>query len=617
MRKSLVRAFMALAAILALTGCQTEPGPLPAPRVPLLTADEAATELAALEKVVPAKPKNPALAREWDNLHVYLRKAKFLHTSYRPSEYMLDKISRDIANAEQSFRAIQSGQPLPLVPGEREEGYYSDNDRSFQPFLRYLPPAATKGRPMPMVVYLHGYSPYLNLVNWADFPSNLVEFARAEGFCLVAPFGRSNTDFQGIGEQDVLNAMAEMEARYPIDKDRIILAGISMGGMGVWTIGAHYPDRFAGLLVLGGRGDYYFWKKEKRQDLPAYKQRLIDTEFAASLLPNLRNIPIFCAHGTDDSLVPVAEARHIIAAVQKINPNVVYTEITGEDHWIFETMFGRKETRQWMKTCRRRTPTEFTYRTYHPKYNQCYWISGMDLLRDTVPAEVAVRVVAGKLSIAAAGVRGIEISKDQMPRSIRDLPVAQSGKFHIRYDGPATLRAASGPVKEAFLSPFVFVFAGDTNNTNDLSQFRQRSAEWYQYAKALPRVAYEKGFSAQELASCNVFLFGEPEGSALIRAVLNASPIRVTADEYVVGVNKFPRKGNGLCFVYRSPWNAARLAVVQCGIPWGEGLGTNHRYDLLPDYIVYSSARDTDGSNHALCAGFWDEEWKIETKASP
>jgi dienelactone hydrolase len=225
--------------------------------------------------------------------------------------------------------------------------------------------------------------------------------------------------------------MTEMIQRYPIDEDRIILAGISMGGMGVWTIGAHHPDLFAGLLILAGRGDYYYWQNVNRDDLPAYKQRLIDTEFAASLLPNLKNISIFCAHGAKDPLVPVEEARHIVKAAMAAKLNIAYTELEGASHWIFEDMFGRKATRDWMKKRRRTTPSEFTYRTYHPKYNRCHWITGMDVLRTAAPAEVTARVANGEIVIEARGIRSLVVERDRMPRRLRGRPIVKQGRFDI------------------------------------------------------------------------------------------------------------------------------------------------------------------------------------------
>ena len=222
--------------------------------------------LAGLEARVPAKPDAPQLVPTWSNLNTALRKARFMLDHYRLTPYLLPLIDTELQTADNAVKSLTKGMLSRLQPGLLGEGYYSSIDDSFQPFLRYVPPQAAEGKKLPMIVFLHGYASYLDLVNWSSFPASLIAYAEQNGFYLVAPFGRSNTDFQGIGEQDVMRVIHEMEQRYGINSERIILSGISMGGMGVWTIGAHHPDRFAGLLVISGRGDYYFWQGVKPQD---------------------------------------------------------------------------------------------------------------------------------------------------------------------------------------------------------------------------------------------------------------------------------------------------------------------------------------------------------------
>ena len=466
-----------------------------------------------------------------------------------------------------------------------------------------------------MIVFLHGYSPWLNIVNWAYFSTSLVAFAEEEQLCLVAPFARSNTDFQGIGEQDVMNAIDQMEKRYSIDPDRIILAGYSMGGMGVWTIGAHYPDRFAGLLVICARGDYYFWHSVDRDSFPLYKRVLVDTDFAHSLLPNLKNIPVFCLHGALDMVIPVDEMRHMVSAVRTVNPGLQYVEEPEGFHSVGFSAFDRKDVRKWVLKCRRRIPPDFDYMTYHPKYNRCHWISMTDFRRAELPTTVSVRQERKKITISATGIKSVNVHRDRMPKKIRDAPVTAAGDLDIKYPEPGRQIPSPphpvGPVKEAFLSPFVAVFPASVTDKANQELLSGFAKDWYRFTKAWPRVAHEKTMTPKQLAKYNVFVFGNPETSPLVKKVIDTSPLDVTEDSFVVGERRFPRKDNGLYLVYRSPWNPGRLAVVQCGQLWGKTIPENHKFDFIPDYIVYSQKEDADNSNSALCAGFFDENWAL------
>ena len=601
--------------ITILTSCISEPPQ--EPTYPTFTAKDATDKLAFLtaRSTKPA-PANPELQANWANFQIYVRKASYLQRTYEISDFLLTKLSLEIFKAETVLTAINANEPTYLTTGEEEEGYYCDNDGSFQPFLRYLPKAIIKKKhKLPMIVMLHGYSPSLNIINWAYFPKDLIEFAEKEGFCLVAPFARGNTDFQGIGEQDVMNVIAEMEKRYNIDPDRIILAGHSMGGMGVWTIGAHYPDRFAGLMILSARGDYYFWQDIERDALPQYKRTLIDTDFASHLLPNLKHIPILCMHGALDMVVSVKEMRHMVKTVKKANQNLLYIEDPEGYHSAGSSAFEREDVRQWTRKRRRSLPTSFEYKTYHPKYNRYQWISMTEFNHSLLPATVSVRTVDNKIEISAVGIKSINIHRDRMPESLKNIPIVAIDKLEITYPeltgNNKKQHIVVGPVKEAFLSPFISIFPKNTSDKSAQLLLRRFVFDWYNFSKTYPRVAYEAGMTPDKLAKYNVFTFGNPQTNPLVKKIIRTSPIKITKDHFIVGEWKFPREGNGLYMTYKSPWNPSRLAVVQCGLPWGLGISENHKFDFIPDYIIYSAKKDYDGSNTALCAGFFDENWCI------
>src|SRR5207253_7539227 len=51
-------------------------------------------------------------------------------------------------------------------------------------------------------------------------------------------------------ERLAMACLEEGEGNYSVDKDRVVLAGLSYGGRGTWEIGARHRDRFAALVPV-------------------------------------------------------------------------------------------------------------------------------------------------------------------------------------------------------------------------------------------------------------------------------------------------------------------------------------------------------------------------------
>jgi predicted peptidase len=56
-------------------------------------------------------------------------------------------------------------------------------------------------------------------------------------------------------ERLAMAALDSVQANWSVDGDRVTLAGLSYGGLGVWEIGARHPDRFAALVPVASPGD--------------------------------------------------------------------------------------------------------------------------------------------------------------------------------------------------------------------------------------------------------------------------------------------------------------------------------------------------------------------------
>jgi len=76
---------------------------------------------------------------------------------------------------------------------------------------------------------------------------------------IATPLGRGWKGwYSSYSERDVLDVLADVEANYPIDTDRVVMSGYSMGGYGAMRIAALHPDVFAGVVNwVGFVGDEF------------------------------------------------------------------------------------------------------------------------------------------------------------------------------------------------------------------------------------------------------------------------------------------------------------------------------------------------------------------------
>ena len=199
------------------------------------------------------------------------------------------------------------------------EGVYGDGT---QPYRIFVPEAA--GENLPLVLYLHGAgsngsdnrrqvmgNSFIKLLlseeGRAQYPCILLAPQCPEGMGWVRqPWG------PGIAE-DLMGMLEQVCAKYPVDRSRIYITGVSMGGFGTWGMLRAYPDYFAAAVpVCGG------WDLDD------------DVERA----PAMKDVPIWAFHGALDTAVPVARSRDMVKALESVDGNVKYTEYPDGGHGI-------------------------------------------------------------------------------------------------------------------------------------------------------------------------------------------------------------------------------------------------------------------------------------------
>jgi predicted peptidase len=106
----------------------------------------------------------------------------------------------------------------------------------------------------------------------------------------------------------VLELVEALAEEYPIDTDRLIITGQSMGGGGVWYLLTRCPDMFAAAIPVCG-----IWAE------PA-------------IAPAIAHVPLWIFHGEQDRPVPVDVSRAMVEALKAAGGNPAYTEYAGVGH---------------------------------------------------------------------------------------------------------------------------------------------------------------------------------------------------------------------------------------------------------------------------------------------
>jgi predicted peptidase len=208
---------------------------------------------------------------------------------------------------------------------------FKNADGTTSPYVLFVPRDYDGTKEYPILLFLHGAGETKNPKSKKegkmpvevgigpaikkrekDFPF-IVVIPRAEGF------GWAATNANG---KRALAMLDEVMKDYKVDANRQYLTGLSMGGMGTWSIAIAHPDRFAAIAPICGRGD-------------------------TSAAGKIKNLPCWCFHGDADTAVKVEGSREMIDAIKKAGGEPKYTEYPGVGHNSWDKAYGTDELYTW------------------------------------------------------------------------------------------------------------------------------------------------------------------------------------------------------------------------------------------------------------------------------
>ncbi len=123
-------------------------------------------------------------------------------------------------------------------------------------YLIYLPADydAKPAEKWPLVLFLHGSGERGDDIEKVKIhgPPKLVSQGKEFPFVLVSPQVPTGSRWNAEELSKLVDALTNT---YRIDRQRLYVTGLSMGGSGTWSLVAAYPDKFAAAMPLCGRGD--------------------------------------------------------------------------------------------------------------------------------------------------------------------------------------------------------------------------------------------------------------------------------------------------------------------------------------------------------------------------
>ena len=159
-------------------------------------------------------------------------------------------------------------------------------------YVEYLPKDFDENKKYPLVIFLHGAGERGDDLDVA-MRHGYMKYVREEGkedpFIFIAP-QCPNEKYWGCYTESLIAFIDSVTEGLPVDKDRIYLTGLSMGGTGTWMLAMACPDKFAAILPVCGSG--ICWN--------------------AGIIAH---IPTCICHGDCDDVVPVQESITMLSRI--------------------------------------------------------------------------------------------------------------------------------------------------------------------------------------------------------------------------------------------------------------------------------------------------------------
>ncbi len=524
-------------------------------------------------------------------------------------------------------------------------------------FGLYVPPSFKRGdgRRYPLVVGLHGMNSFpISMMralfgldddtkppSWKD--RRPLPVPPVDAF-IITPHARGNSFYREIGEADVLFVMQWAQRAFPIDETRITITGPSMGGTGSASIPFHFPHVFAAAAPLCGYHSYLIRPAIRSQPKRPWERMIIEERSNVLWAENGEHLPLWIVHGTRD--LPEANSGVLIERYEKLKYSIKHDH-PDAGHNVWGLTYGDWKGLSWLLSHRLdRHPRRVRFRTMRSRYSTSAWVTIDELAREGRWADVDARVKTRTSIVATtSGVAAMTFARDDRlvdPNAAitvtvdgttlefgEDEPLAMhkspSGweKGPASHDRPIKRARVSGPIRDVFHEPILFVHARD-----DEARANERVARHFAFRPGVttsyPMMTDDEFLARNEPLANDRALFLVGRSNKVLAALESAAanmgaplPIRVEAGAVTVGKERFTGSQLGAAYIHPNPLRPDRYIVVVAGADVAGTLRAMSLPEALPDFVVWDErlapARGQLllGGASLVAGGLFEKDWSL------
>ncbi len=222
-----------------------------------------------------------------------------------------------------------------------------DEGKLMKRYVVYVPYEYTPQTPIPMIVFLHGAGERgQNGLLQTEVGLGTAIRRNPERWKAIVVFPQCpGSRFYNEIEEDIDLCIKKTMGEYNIDKKRVYLTGLSMGGFGTWIYGAKHTDLFTALVPICGGGELSFIKQRLGlSQIPDETPQEVEER-----IQRLKDIPIWAFHGADDDVVPPECSRNFVQKIKEAGgTKIQYTEYPGVKHNSWVKAYDDIELSKWL-----------------------------------------------------------------------------------------------------------------------------------------------------------------------------------------------------------------------------------------------------------------------------